>query len=984
MLNLELSTNHQTSKLEQSKKEISELAPIDSFSLRHIGPNQKDIKEMLAVLGFSSLDELIDKTVPQAIRLTRSLNLPEAQSEYAALTQLKLIASKNKIFRSFLGMGYYDCITPPVILRNILENPGWYTAYTPYQAEIAQGRLEALLNFQTMIINLTGLSIANASLLDEGTAAAEAMAMSYGLCKNKNAEAFFVSSSCYPQTIEVVKTRAYPLGINVIIGDHQQFDFSTPIFGALLQYPATDGTIYDYKEFITKSHDSGALVTVAADPLSLTLLTPPGEFGADIAVGSTQRFGVPLGYGGPHAAYFATKEEYKRQIPGRIVGVSKDAQDNPALRLALQTREQHIRRDKATSNICTAQVLLGVIAAMYAVYHGPEGLKNIATRIHQLTVILAQGLKLLGYQLGSEVFFDTLQVQVSDSQTIMRTAETHQINLRYLADDATAISLDETTTLKDIIDLWQIFALKDKLPFSVEEVVQQVDFDFPQSFTRTSSYLTDPIFNKYHSETELLRYLHQLESKDLALNTSMIPLGSCTMKLNAVAEMIPVTWPEFGKLHPFIPTSQAQGYQILFEQLEAWLAEITGFDGVSLQPNAGSQGEYAGLQVIHKYHENRGEKQRNICLIPESAHGTNPASAVMCGMKVVPVKCDADGNVDVKDLKTKAEKHKDNLAALMVTYPSTHGVFEESIIEICEIIHRYGGQVYMDGANMNAQVGICRPADFGADVCHLNLHKTFCIPHGGGGPGMGPIGVKSHLIPFLPDVSLVSGQKSPQTNGKPKETIGVISAAPWGSASILVISWMYIAMMGSEGLTQATKVAILNANYMAHRLEAYYPILFKGSSNLVAHECVIDLHPVKKKAAIEVEDVAKRLMDYGFHAPTVSWPVPGTMMVEPTESESKEELDRFCEAMILIYHEAEAIATGQIDANNNPLKNAPHTANVLICGEWNRPYSREMAAYPAPWTKQHKFWPVVGRIDNAYGDRNLVCSCEGMDTYKDS
>ncbi|GFE72174.1 glycine dehydrogenase [Chroococcus sp. FPU101] len=938
---------------------------------------------MLAVLGFSNLDELIDKTVPQAIRLNRSLNLPSAQSEYAALAQLKSIASKNKVFRSFLGMGYYDCITPPVILRNILENPGWYTAYTPYQAEIAQGRLEALLNFQTLIINLTGLEIANASLLDEGTAAAEAMSMSYGLCKNKNAEAFFVSDQCHPQTIEVIKTRALPLRIKVIIGDHQDYDFSTPIFGALLQYPATDGTIYDYREFITKAHAVGALVTVAADPLSLALLTPPSEMGVDIAVGSTQRFGVPLGYGGPHAAYFATKEEYKRQIPGRIVGVSKDAQGNPALRLALQTREQHIRRDKATSNICTAQVLLAVIAAMYAVYHGPEGLKNIATRIHQLTVILAEGLKRLGYTLGSENFFDTLQIQVTDSQTLIKAAETRQINLRYLADKALTISLDETTTPRDIIDLWQIFAGQDELPFSVDEIAQQANFNLPEIFTRTSSYLTEPIFNKHHSETELLRYLHQLESKDLALNTSMIPLGSCTMKLNAVAEMIPVTWPEFGKLHPFIPSSQAQGYQILFEQLEAWLAEITGFDGVSLQPNAGSQGEYAGLQVIHKYHENRGEK-RNICLIPESAHGTNPASAVMCGMKVVSVKCDSDGNVDVADLKTKAEKHKNNLAALMVTYPSTHGVFEESIIEICEIIHQYGGQVYMDGANMNAQVGICRPADFGADVCHLNLHKTFCIPHGGGGPGMGPIGVKSHLVPFLPDVSLVSGQKSNSHNGKAKETIGAISAAPWGSASILVISWMYIAMMGSEGLTQATKVAILNANYMAHRLEDYYPILFKGSSNLVAHECVIDLRPLKKKAAIEVEDVAKRLMDYGFHAPTVSWPVPGTMMVEPTESESKEELDRFCEAMILIYQEVEAIATGQIDATNNPLKNAPHTANVLICGEWNRPYSREMAAYPAPWTKQHKFWPVVGRIDNAYGDRNLICSCEGMDAYKES
>jgi glycine dehydrogenase len=979
MPNLEIAADRQTNKQQQLLLSQT-LAPTDLFVRRHIGPNNDEIEQMLKILGFSSIEDAIAKIVPAAIRLDRSLKLPEAQSEYAALAQLKSIASKNQIFRSFIGMGYYDCITPPVIQRNILENPGWYTAYTPYQAEIAQGRLEALLNFQTTIIELTGLEIANASLLDEGTAAAEAMSMSYGLSKNK-ANAFFVSRDCHPQTIEVVKTRAIPLGIEIVVGDSSQFNFKQPIFGALLQYPATDGTIHDYREFIARAHEAGALVTIAADILSLALLTPPGEFGADIAVGNTQRFGVPLGYGGPHAAYFATKDAYKRQIPGRIVGVSKDAQGKPALRLALQTREQHIRRDKATSNICTAQVLLAVIASMYAVYHGSQGIKKIAQRVHNLAVVLAEGLKRLNYKIESELFFDTLRVSLDkiEANTIIKAARDRCINLRYLDEKSIGISLDETTTVQELIDLWQIFALKEKLPFTVEELLEESVFDFPAPFARTSSYLTEPVFNRYHSETELLRYLHRLESKDLALNTSMIPLGSCTMKLNATAEMMPVTWLEFGKLHPFIPLSQAEGYQILFQQLESWLAEITGFDGVSLQPNAGSQGEYAGLQVIRKYHETRGEGHRNVCIIPESAHGTNPASAVMCGMKVVAVKCDRDGNIDLEDLKDKAEKHGQNLSALMVTYPSTHGVFEESIIEICETIHRHGGQVYMDGANMNAQVGLCRPADFGADVCHLNLHKTFCIPHGGGGPGMGPIGVKSHLVPFLPDPSLINNNGQP-TN---QQSIGAISAAPWGSSSILTISWMYIAMMGSQGLTEATKIAILNANYIAHRLEAYYPILFKGTTGLVAHECVIDLRPLKKRAAIEVEDVAKRLIDYGFHAPTVSWPVPGTMMVEPTESESKEELDRFCDAMISIYKEVEAISQGKFDLENNPLKNAPHTAQVLIAGEWNRSYSREEAAYPAPWTKEHKFWSPVGRIDNAYGDRNLVCSCEGMDAYKE-
>ncbi|MBW4568311.1 MAG: aminomethyl-transferring glycine dehydrogenase [Tolypothrix carrinoi HA7290-LM1] len=943
-----------------------------NFPERHIGPNFDDIQQMLELLGISNLDALIDKTVPQAIRLKQSLQLPEALSEYAALAKLKQIAVKNEVYRSFIGMGYYDCITPPVIQRNILENPGWYTAYTPYQSEIAQGRLEALLNFQTMIIDLTGLEIANASLLDEATAAAEAMSMSYGVCKNK-ANSYFVSQDCHPQTIDVLQTRAKPLGIKIVVGDHQTFDFAQLIFGAILQYPASDGTIYDYRAFIEKAHAEGALVTVAADPLSLTLLTPPGEFGADIAVGSTQRFGIPLGFGGPHAAYFATKEEYKRQVPGRIVGVSKDSQGKAALRLALQTREQHIRRDKATSNICTAQVLLAVMASMYAVYHGSAGLKQIAENIHSKTVMLAEGLKRLGYSIVSENFFDTLKVELGtrSKDAILSSCEAQKINLRIYDETAVGISLGETTTVKDLEDLLEIFAFDDKLPSPPLPLSPSP----PLPLKRTTSYLTHPVFNSYHSETELLRYLHKLESKDLSLTTSMIPLGSCTMKLNATSEMIPVTWAEFGNIHPFAPRSQTQGYQILFDQLEEWLAEITGFAGISLQPNAGSQGEYTGLLVIREYHESRKEQHRNICLIPTSAHGTNPASAVMSGMKVVPVACDVEGNVDLNDLKAKAEKHSNQLAALMVTYPSTHGVFEEQIQEICAVVHSHGGQVYMDGANMNAQVGICRPGDFGADVCHLNLHKTFCIPHGGGGPGMGPIGVASHLVPFLPGHSVV------QMHENNPKSISAIAAAPWGSASILVISWMYIAMMGADGLKDATKVAILNANYIAKRLEKYYPVLYKGKNALVAHECILDLRSLKKSANIDIDDIAKRLMDYGFHAPTVSWPVAGTIMVEPTESESKQELDRFCDAMIAIRKEIAEIESGKMDAQDNVLKNAPHSAESLITGEWNHPYSREQAAYPAPWTREHKFWMSVGRIDNAYGDRNFVCSCLPMDAY---
>ncbi|MDE5112515.1 MAG: aminomethyl-transferring glycine dehydrogenase, partial [Trichodesmium sp. St7_bin2_1] len=913
--------------------------------------------------------------VPQKIRYQQPLNLPKSLSESAALAQIKEIVSKNQVFRSFIGMGYYDCITPPVILRNILENPGWYTAYTPYQAEIAQGRMEALLNFQTMVKDLTGLEIANASLLDEATAAAEAMSMTYGLCKTK-AEVFFVDSGCHPQNIEVVKTRAQPLGIEVIVGDFRTFTFDKPIFGALLQYPATNGAIYDYRQFVEKVHEVGGLVTVAAELLSLTLLIPPGEFGADIAVGNTQRFGVSLGYGGPHAAYFATKEAYKRQTPGRIVGVSQDANGNPALRLALQTREQHIRREKATSNICTAQVLLAVIAGMYAVYHGPDGLKEIAENIHSLTFKLSIGLKQLGYQIGAESFFDTIWIKlgpdspVKTAKEIINTAESMGINLRTIDEQTLSISLDETTTETNVENLWQIFAAGKTLPDIKNENISNLS---QSSHARISSYLTHPIFNSYHSETELLRYIHRLQSKDLSLTTSMIPLGSCTMKLNATAEMIPVTWPEFAKIHPFAPTSQTQGYQIMFQQLEEWLAEITGFTAISLQPNAGSQGEYTGLLVIREYHIHRGEAHRDVCLIPESAHGTNPASAVMSGLKVVVVNCDRQGNIDIVDLQTKAEKHKDNLAAMMITYPSTHGVFEEEILDICEIIHARGGQVYMDGANMNAQVGLCRPAEIGADVCHLNLHKTFCIPHGGGGPGMGPIGVKSHLAPFLPGHSVI--------NIAGENSSGAVSAAPWGSASILPISWMYIAMMGADGLTEATKIAILNANYIAHRLESYYPVLYKGKYGFIAHECILDLRPLKKSASIEVQDIAKRLMDYGFHAPTVSWPVAGTIMVEPTESESKEELDRFCDAMISIRQEIEEIETGKADKEDNLLKNAPHTAESLMVDDWKHGYSRQRAAYPAPWTREHKFWPAVGRVDNAFGDRNFVCSCLPIEAY---
>ncbi|MGB3615713.1 MAG: aminomethyl-transferring glycine dehydrogenase [Elainellaceae cyanobacterium] len=950
-----------------------------AFEMRHIGPRAHDVEAMLQVLAVDSVEALIDQAVPESIRRRQALDIPEGKTEAILLTDLKAIASKNQIYRSFIGMGYSDCITPPVIQRNVLENPGWYTQYTPYQPEIAQGRLEALLNFQTMVSDLTGLDLANASLLDEGTAAAEAMALSYGVCKRKDANAFFVSDSCHPQTIDVIRTRSQPLGIEVIVGDHRKFAFDTPIFGALLQYPATDGAIYDYRDFVAQVHDQGALATVAADLLALTVLTPPGEFGADIAVGNTQRFGVPLGYGGPHAAYFAIKSAYKRQIPGRLVGVSQDAGGKPALRLALQTREQHIRRDKATSNICTAQVLLAIMASMYAVYHGPGGLRQIAARIHQQTSRLAVGLEQLGYTLGDAPYFDTLRVTFdqNDARGIVERALSHHINLRYIDDCTVGVSLDETTTETDLMYLLQVFGHPQPpmLPGTLSPRSGVLD-----AFARTSLYLQQPVFNRYHSETELLRYLHRLQAKDLSLVNAMIPLGSCTMKLNATAEMLPVTWPEFAQLHPFAPLDQTQGYQMLFQQLNAMLREITGFDAISLQPNAGSQGEYTGLLVIRQYHRQRGEGHRHICLIPESAHGTNPASAVMAGMKVISVACDRDGNVDVADLVTKAEKHRDHLAALMVTYPSTHGVFEAEICQICAIVHANGGQVYMDGANMNAQVGLCRPGDFGADVCHLNLHKTFCIPHGGGGPGVGPIGVKAHLAPFLPGHSVVSPNDTKSPDTKP---LGAVAAAPWGSASILPISWMYIALMGGPGLTRATEIAILNANYIAKRLEGHYDILYKGGHGWVAHECIIDTRPFKKSADVSVNDIAKRLVDYGFHPPTMSWPVIGTMMVEPTESESKVELDRFCDAMIAIRHEIRAIESGEVEQENNLLSNAPHTAQDLMTDGWDRPYSRKQAAYPTTHTEQHKFWPSVSRVDDAYGDRNLVCACPSMDEYSD-
>jgi glycine dehydrogenase len=945
---------------------------IDSFARRHIGPNEDEAAEMLGSLGFENLDALIDATVPKNIRLDRELNLPEAKSEDEALAELRAISKKNKTAKSFIGAGYSDCITPPVIQRNILENPGWYTAYTPYQAELAQGRLEALLNFQTMIVDLTKLDIANASMLDEATAAAEAMTLCHASVPDR--KTFLVADNCHPQTIEVIRTRAKPLGIDVKVDNYTRFKFDESVFGALMQYPATDGAIYDYAEFARHAHAAGALVVVAADILALTLLKPPGEFGADVAVGNTQRFGVPLGFGGPHAAYFATRDQYKRHMPGRLVGVSHDAEGRPAYRLALQTREQHIRRDKATSNICTAQVLLAVIASMYAVYHGPRGLRTIAERVHGLTSQLADGLRALGLKIMHENFFDTIRVEVESSSMLIEHAQKAGCNLRVLGTRAVGVSLDETTTNRDIELLMSIFRGTHVRDLADDDLGQP-PLPIPKFATRDSEFLTHPIFNTHDTETEMLRYLKKLESRDLSLCHSMIPLGSCTMKLNASAEMFPISWPEFAKLHPFAPDDQTTGYIEMCQQLEDWLAEITGFAAVSLQPNAGSQGEYAGLLAIREYHASRGEAHRNVCLIPTSAHGTNPASAVMAGLKVVAVATLKDGDIDLADLRAKADAHARDLAALMVTYPSTHGVFEPTIREICEIVHNHGGQVYMDGANMNAQCGLCRPGDYGADVCHLNLHKTFCIPHGGGGPGVGPIGVAKHLIPFLPTAASLNADVDLN------KRVGPVAQAPYGSASILTISWMYIRMMGPDGLKRASEIAILNANYIAKRLDPHFPVLFKGKRGLVAHECIVDLRQWKA-AGIEVEDVAKRLMDYGFHAPTVSWPVAGTMMIEPTESESKGELDRFCDAMISIRTEIDAIVNGKIDRQNNLLKNAPHTAQQIASEKWDRPYSREEAAFPAPWTREHKFWPSVARIDNVYGDRNLFCSCPPIEEFE--
>jgi len=954
------------------------LNPTDSFVRRHIGPAEADVREMLALLGLQSLQALSDAIVPRDIQLSRALDLPVHCGEQVALQELRRLADENRIYRSFLGMGYYDCITPGVIQRNILENPGWYTQYTPYQAEIAQGRLEALVNFQTMVADLTGLPLANASLLDEATAAAEAMAMCLSIARGAGRERkeFFVSHDCHPQTIAVMQTRAEPLGITLRIGRTKTIDFSNhQLSGMLLQYPTTDGYVGDYGALVDQAHQAGILVVVSTDLLALTLLRSPGEFGADIAVGSSQRFGVPMGFGGPHAAFLSSKEDFKRQMPGRIVGVSKDRTGSVAYRLALQTREQHIRREKATSNICTAQVLLAIMAGMYAVYHGPEGLRRIAERVHGLAVVLAAGLRQLGFEVGSEEFFDTIRVRVTktQSQQILVRADDQGINLRRHDDDSLGIALDETTGEDDVRRLMEVFVGHERLPFTIRDLSQTVSATYPANLARTSPFLTHEVFNRYHSEHEMLRYLNRLQARDLSLTHSMIPLGSCTMKLNATAEMLPVTWPEFARMHPFAPLEQSKGYQELFRQLETWLAEITGFSAVSLQPNAGSQGEYAGLMVIRAYHRSQGEFHRDACLIPVSAHGTNPASAAMVGMTVVPVACDAQGNVDLKDLEAKAAQHRERLAALMLTYPSTHGVFETDVRRICQIVHTHGGQVYMDGANMNAQVGVCRPGEIGADVCHLNLHKTFCIPHGGGGPGMGPIAVARHLAPFLPG--------HPVTGLGGAESIGPVSAAPYGSPSILTISWVYIALMGRDGLTEATQVAILNANYMAKRLEKHYPILYTGTSGFVAHEFILDLRLFKETAGVEAMDVAKRLMDYGFHAPTVSFPVAGTLMIEPTESESKAELDRFCNAMILIREEIQDIVDGRQPRTNNVIKNAPHTAKTVTASAWDRPYSREKAAYPAPWVHDHKFWPFVSRIDEAYGDRHLVCTCPPMESY---
>ncbi|MDH0758992.1 aminomethyl-transferring glycine dehydrogenase [Pseudomonas juntendi] len=947
------------------------LSTANEFIARHIGPRTADEQAMLAALGFESLDAMTAAVIPDSIKGTSVLGAHDGQSEADALAALKAIAGKNQLFKSFIGQGYYNTHTPAPILRNLLENPAWYTAYTPYQPEISQGRLEALLNFQTLISDLTGLPIANASLLDEATAAAEAMTFCKRLSKNKTSHSFFASVHCHPQTLDVLRTRAEPLGIDVVVGDERELGDASAFFGALLQYPASNGEVFDYREVVQRFHAANALVAVAADLLALTLLTPPGEFDADVAIGSAQRFGVPLGFGGPHAAYFATRDAFKRDMPGRLVGVSIDRFGKTALRLAMQTREQHIRREKATSNICTAQVLLANIASMYAVYHGPAGLKRIAERTHALTAVLAVGLNRLGLQVVGATAFDTLTLATGTATaSLHEQARAQGINLRQVDAAHLGLSLDETSTQSDVQALWQLFAGNQPLP-DFAALAASTGSLLPAALLRQSAILEHPVFNRYHSETELMRYLRRLADKDLALDRSMIPLGSCTMKLNAASEMIPVTWAEFGNLHPFAPAEQSQGYLQMTTELEAMLCAATGYDAVSLQPNAGSQGEYAGLLAIRAYHRSRGESHRDICLIPSSAHGTNPATANMAGMRVVVTACDARGNVDVEDLRAKAIEHRERLAAIMITYPSTHGVFEEAIGEICAIIHDNGGQVYIDGANMNAMVGLCAPGKFGGDVSHLNLHKTFCIPHGGGGPGVGPIGVKSHLAPFLPG------------HAQLQNTQGAVCAAPFGSASILPITWMYIRMMGGAGLKRASQMAILNANYIARRLEEHYPVLYSGGNGLVAHECILDLRPLKDTSGISVDDVAKRLIDFGFHAPTMSFPVAGTLMIEPTESESKEELDRFCNAMIQIRAEIRAVEDGSLDKDDNPLKNAPHTAAELV-GEWAHGYSREQAVYPLPGLVEGKYWPPVGRVDNVFGDRNLVCACPSIESYQDA
>ncbi|RNC82212.1 MAG: glycine dehydrogenase (aminomethyl-transferring) [Phycisphaera sp.] len=954
----------------------SVLDPSDQFVPRHIGPNDDEIAQMLERVGCASLDELVDQVVPTSIRMQGELKLGKPRGEHELISELHEMAKKNTVNRSYIGMGYHGTITPPVILRNVLENPGWYTQYTPYQAEIAQGRLQALLNFQTMIADLTGMEISGASLLDEGTASAEAMAMCVNIAKG-NRTKFIVDEGCHPQTIEVIKTRARSMGINIDVAKATDAEIGDDIAGVLVQLPTTDGRIDCYRSLTQRAHEAGALVVCDVDLMAMALITPPGEWGADIVVGSAQRFGVPMGFGGPHAAFLATSVKHIRKMPGRIVGVSKDSTGSPALRLTIQTREQHIKRDRATSNICTAQALLAIISAMYGSYHGPEGIRQIASRIRSMTVVLAEGLIDLGCDVGQDdpelLFFDTLRIKPADTASeVIGRAHKLGINLRDFGDGSIGVSLDETVTRDDVTDILRAFGGSEDT--DVDELLARSAMkDLPGVFMRTSEFMTHEVFTTHHSETEMLRYLKELENRDLSLAHSMIPLGSCTMKLNATSEMLPVTWPEFGALHPFAPAEQTRGYSELFSTLESWLGEITGFAGVSLQPNAGAQGEYAGLMVIRAFHDSRGEPHRNICLVPTSAHGTNPATAVMAGMKVVPVKSTERGDIDLDHLREQAETHKDNLGALMVTYPSTHGVFEEGISEVCEIVHASGGQVYMDGANMNAQVGLCRPGDIGADVCHLNLHKTFCIPHGGGGPGMGPIGVAEHLLPFIPGHPVIK----PETAGD--QAIGPVSAAPYGSASILPISWVYIALMGAAGLKKATQVAILNANYMVARLEDHYDIVYTGAGGRVAHEFILDCRDFDKSAGIKIDDIAKRLIDYGFHAPTMSWPVAGTLMVEPTESESLAELDRFCDAMIAIRAEIAEIERGEADRENNVLTGAPHALGMVTSDTWDRPYSRERAAWPMPWLRERKFWPAVGRVDNPFGDRNIMCSCPSVE-----